>query len=127
MDLLDLITVRTEEVLTGTYYKDFPETPQDIGIEFNYDVVDDSDRSYFKVLDTLQTVQAIQTIKTHDLDDIKVNSYIVTQDGKMWQIRGAVERVINEHNKQALRWQKRTAATEYVIRLVAIENPWGIK
>ena len=45
MDFLDLLTVKDEEILTGTYYARRPITPQDQGIRFAYDIVDPNDRS----------------------------------------------------------------------------------
>jgi hypothetical protein len=127
MDFLDFLTIKDEEVLTGTYYNRRPKTIEDVGISFQYDIVDEKDETYSKLLDAIETTKALQTIKTNDLCGFKVKSYVITQTGELWQITGIVKRVVKPENKQALRVLKTTVETEYVIRLIEVENPWGLK
>ena len=127
MDYLDFLTVKDEEVLTGTSYKRRPITTEDGGLPFNYDIVNESDKSYFTMLNTLETEQVVQTIKTNDLVGFKVKGYIATQDGKFWQITGIITRLVKPELKQALRILKNTIDTEYIIRLVAVDNPMELK
>ena len=126
-DLLNFIIPQSDEVLKGIYYSKIPKTPNDSGVEFRYDIVDESDRSYAKILDNLVTEQAIQTIKTNDVCDFKIKGYIVAQDGEFWQITGIVKRLVIKESKHALRLIKETPSTEYVIRLIGVENPWGLR
>lgn len=127
MDFLDLLTIKDEEVLTGTYYNRRPKTTADVGISFSYDIVDESDRNYSKLLDNLQTEQVMQTIKTNDLCGFKTKGYVVTQDGRFWTITGIIERLVKRENKQALRVLRQTIETEYVIRLLQVDNPMELK
>lgn len=127
MDFLDLLTIKDEEVLTGTYYNRRPKTTADVGISFSYDIVDVSDRNYSKLLDNLQTEQVMQTIKTNDLCGFKTKGYVVTQDGRFWTITGIIERLVKRENKQALRVLRQTIETEYVIRLLQVDNPKELK
>ena len=127
MDFLELLAIKDEEVLTGTYYARRTKTPNDGGITFNYDIANDIDRNYARLLDALETENATQTIKTNDADGFKVKGYIATQDGSFWQITGITKRLAKPENKQALRFLKQTAETEYIIRLIEVENPWGLK
>jgi hypothetical protein len=127
MDYLDLLAVSDEEVLSGTYYKRRPKTINDTGDEFHYDIVNDHDENYSKLLDSIETTKAIQTIKTNDDCGFKVKGYVVTQTGELWQITGFVKRLVKPENKQALRLLKETIETEYVIRLMEVDNPWGLK
>lgn len=127
MDFLDFLTVKDEEVLTGTYYKRRPTTTDDGGVTFNYDVVDESDRAYSALLNTLQTEQAMQTIKTNDLCGFKIKGYVVTQDGVLWQITSILKKIVKPENKQALRILKQTIETEYIIRLLAVDNPMELQ
>lgn len=126
-DLLDLLSGQYDEVLTGTYYTFLPKTMTDSGISFQYDIVNDSDHSYSNVLDSLNTELTTCTLKTNDTCAFKVNSYIATQDGKLWQISGVVKKIINERSKQALRLLKETSETIYLIRLIEVPNPWELK
>lgn len=127
MDYLDFLTIKDEEVLTGTYYSRMPITLSDEGIRFSYDIVDENNRAYATMLNTLQTEQAVQTIKTNDLCGFKVKGYVATQDGLFWQITGIIKRLVKRENKQALRLLKQTIETEYVIRLINVDNPMGLK
>lgn len=127
MDFLDLLTIKDEEVLTGTYYNRRPKTTADVGISFSYDIVDESDRNYSKLLDNLQTEQVMQTIKTNDLCGFKTKGYVVTQDGRFWTITGIIKRLVKHENKQALRVLRQTIETEYIIRLLQVDNPMELK
>jgi hypothetical protein len=126
-DFLSFTNIKDEEVLSGTYYSKRPLTPQDAGKNFSYDIVNENDRAFSKVLDNLRTVKSLQTIKTNDMCGFKVNGYVVTQDETLWQIQGIIKRVVNPENKQALRLLKETNETEYVLRLSEVINPWGLK
>ena len=127
MDYLDFLAVSDEEVLTGTYYNRRPKTIDDSGQPFQYDIVNESDSSYAKVLDAIETVREIMTITTNDDCGFKIKGYISTQDGSFWQITGIVKKLVKQENKQALRWLKKTIDTEYIIRLLQVDNPWGLK
>lgn len=127
MDYLDFLTIKDEEVLTGTYYDRLPFSNKDNGIPFQYDIVDEKDKSYTTLLNTLQTEQSLQTIKTNDMCGFKVKGYVATQDGLLWQISGLIKRIIRPNNKQALRILKESIETEYVIRLIEVDNPMGLK
>lgn len=126
-DFLDFMAISDEEVLSGTYYPKKPKLPQDKSFSFMYDIVDESNKYYSKILGEIQTEKTTQTIKTNDDCGFKIKGYIVTQDGIMWQIDNLVKRLVKAENKQALRWLKQTVETEYVIRLIEVENPMGLK
>ena len=125
-DYLSLIKNDEEEVLEGKYYARRPVLPADVGLEFSYDIVNESDRTYAKLLDNLQTETSLLTIKTNDAKGFKVKGYIVTQDERLWQIQGIIVKRMTE-NRQALRILKETNETEYVLRLTEVANPWGLK
>lgn len=126
-DYLDFLQLKDDEVLTGTFYARRPVTVQDKGITFQYDIVDENDKSYSTILQTMTTEQSFQTIKTNDDCGFAVNSYVATQDGGFWTITGVVKRLIKHENKQALRFLKQTIDTEFVIRLLQVDNPMGLK
>ena len=126
-DILDLLNTSTDEVLTGTYYAVIPKTTSDSGVSFQYDIVNENDKSYAKLLDTITTEMTTCTIKTNDNCGFKINGYIATQDDCFWQITGVVKHLVNKNTKQALRLLKETAETDYIIRLIQIPNPRGLK
>lgn len=127
MGLTDVMTLHEEEVLTGTFYSRIPETPQDVGEKFHYDIVDESDKSYSRLLDNIKDDRAILTIKTDDKIDFNTTGYVVTQDGLFWQITGVLTKVINNTTKEALRMLKETVQTAKFIRLLNYDNPWELK
>lgn len=126
MDALDFYHIHSHEVLTGTYYNIRPKTDASHGVEFSYDIVDAPDRSYANLIETLHTDKTVSTIKTSDKVDFKVKGYVRTQDGLLWTISGFIKHPISER-KQALRILKETVDTEYVLRLIEVDNPMGLK
>ena len=126
-DFLDFLHIQDEEVLSGTYYARLPITSQDAGEPFQYDIVDDNDKTYSLLLNNIQTEQSIQTIKTSDASGFKVKGYVVTQDGALWQITGIIKKLSKPENKQALRILTETVESEYIIRLLQVDNPMGLK
>lgn len=127
MGYLKFMTDRSEEVLTGTYYKVIPQKPTDSGERFSYKIVNQSDSSYAKLLDGLEAPIKTKTISTDDERGFSIKGYIVSQDGELWQITGIVEAPANENTLQALRKHTRTIQSRYIMRLIGIENPWEIE
>ena len=128
MGLLDFLKDKSEEYLSANYYPTLPRTPNLAQPRpFNYGIVDEPDRSYSKVLNELQTTLKTMTISTDDNRGYKVDGYVATQDGSLWAITGVVERLINENTKQALRFAKKTIQTRYILRLIGVDNPMGLK
>jgi hypothetical protein len=125
--ILPFLVVKDEEVLTATYYNRIPETPQDVGDEFQYDIVNEKDKTYSTILNGLQTDRATCSIVTDDDCGFKINGYVATQEGSFWQITNIVKRLVRKENKQALRFMKETAETEYLLGLVEVDNPWELK
>lgn len=128
--LMTFLRQRHEEVLKGTYYIRRPKTTDDAGIPFGYSIIDESDRSIAKLLNTLETAKTIQTIKTDDDLPLPENTpfgYVVTQSGELWQLEGYITKIMNEDNKQALRLLVKTNQTAQIMRLSKVSNPWGLK
>ena len=126
-DFLDLLSIKTEEVLKGTYYDRRPVTPMDSGTRFAYDIVDEPRSAYGNLINNLNTTIAYQTIKTNDLCGFKVKGYCVTQEGGLWQIQEVEQHLVAKKNKQALRIIRKTIETVYVLRMIKVDNPWEIR
>lgn len=127
MGLTDTMAIQTDEVLTGTYYERKPILPRDSGLPFKYDIIDESDKSYATLLNNLQSEMMVQTIKTKDKIEFKIKSFIVTQDGILWQISGIIKKLKHENTRQALRITRETVQTTRIIRLIAVENPMDLQ
>lgn len=127
MGVTDEMKLHFEEVLIGTYYEKYPELPRDKGVKFGYDIVDESDRQYAKLLDNIKGERTVITIKTDDDIDFKTTGYIATQDGGFWQIMGVVKYIKHQNTKEALRFLKTTIQTSRIMRLIEVENPMELK
>ena len=126
-DFLSLLTNQDDEVLTGSYYPKIYNEATEGAIKFQYDIIEESDRAYATVIDTLQTVRAVQTIKTNDPCGFEIKAHIVTQDGAFWQITSIATRHKPEKGRQALRYFKQAPETVYIIRLIEVDNPWELQ
>lgn len=127
MGVTDEMKLHYEERLSATYYPSIPETPQTTGVRFLYDIINESDRQYAKLLDNIKTEATVMTIKTDDKIEFKTTGYIATQDGLFWQIQGVIKNLKHENTKEALRFLKETVQTSYIIRLIEVDNPWELK
>lgn len=123
MGYLKFMHDRSEEILSGIYYKHFPLYPNETEIQFNYAIVDDRTRTYTTILDGLHGTMKMQTIKTDDEIKFTDNEYIRTQDGELWQIQSVITTPTSENNKQALRRRVRTIQTRSTIRLIGVDDP----
>ena len=126
-DFLSLLTNQDDEVLTGTYYPKLLNTPAEGGVKFAYDIIDESDRSYATLIDTVQTDRAVQTIKTNDPCGFEIKSHIVTQDGNFWQITGMLKKLKPDKGRHILRYFKQAPETVYILRLIEVDNPWELE
>ncbi len=126
-DFLDLLSIKTEEVLKGTYYDRRPLTPMDYGIKFAYDIMDEPRSSYGNLINVLNTTISYQTIKTNDLCGFKVKGYCATQEGGLWQIQEIEEHLVSKKNKQSLRLVTKSIETVYILRMIKVDNPWELK
>lgn len=126
-DLLDILRLKDTEFLTGTYYKNMPDKPTNIGVEFTYEEIDAHNRIYAKILGELESPNSSLAIRTDDDCGFEINGYVCTQGGDLWIVSQVAKRVQNDNTKEALRLLTETVQTEYVIRLIKVDNPWGIQ
>lgn len=128
MDFLSEMCARKDtEYFSGTYYKRRPTRPEDGGKTFTYEMVDPRSREYRTIIGNLLVEGTSTAIKTRSSIEFKEKQYIVTQDGKFWQIAAVTETIQTEQSKQALRFFVETAQTEKVIRLIGKNNPWELQ
>lgn len=126
-DLLDFLRVRDHEYLTGVYFAYQPQTPNDVGISFTYEQVDPKSRAYAKIIGEIEDPLTTTAIKTDDYCGFEINGYVLTQSGELWIVSEVVKNVQTEETKEALRLFTETVQTEYLVRLVKTDNPWGLR
>ena len=121
-----MISSKDDEFMTGYYYERRPVSPEDGRAVFRYSRLDPYSRVFDTQLGQMRIDRETSSLKTKTNLDWKVKGYISTQNGKFFQI---VEVLTNEQPKgseDVLRLFKRAVETEYTIRLIKVDNPWGI-
>lgn len=98
----------------------------DVGAQqFNYEYVNPFSNTYRRLFSNIQGVAGEVAIRTDDQLKFKINGIVITQDGQSFKII-QVEKDYQSANKQAMRVLGTPISTEYVLRLVSINNPWGV-
>lgn len=120
MDFLDLVKPKAGYPLTGTYR----ETPQSSPSYFEYAIVDRPSKTYGEITNNLITTKEGLIIRTMWDCGFIIDGRITTQDGKLWTI---AQIQTDNNNNEALRILQNNPTAEYIIALIKIDNPWGLK
>ena len=124
-DILDIMNPRTRFTATARYYEE-PFNGPDVGAtRINYEYVNPYTNTYRRLFANIQAGAGEVAIRTVDQCNFKIDGIIVTQDGRAFRII-QVEIDYQAANKQAMRVLGVPVSTEYVLRLTAADNPWGI-
>lgn len=136
MDFLDVCTGKYYQYHTGVYYVTLPNpineitSPSDLfgfdeGAFFDYEYVDPTEWRYKQLLSNLtEHTMASATIKTKEPIKFNPKGYILLDNGRLCQMLSVTEDT-NSANREAAILMPVPPGTDYVIRLVEIENPWG--
>lgn len=122
MDLLDILKPQEGYVLSGTYRVKYKAPPQ----YFEYDVVDSPRWSFGEIINNLIRDESAYVIRTMAPLSWKVNGFVITQDGKAWRITEKIKHNTTK-NKDALRIVRENPSTEWVLGMVAVDNPMEIE
>ena len=127
-DVLDVLCPMPQYTAEGTFWKTKPDKPgAHGGARFNYEYVDPASRSYRRLFGNIQAFDAGETaIRTNDLFPWSAKGYFMTADESLYRITEARED-FSAAPKQAMRLQGTPLGTEWVVRGVRIDNPWGAR
>ncbi len=126
-DILDVLIPHQDEVFTGTYYEQMPNSPSVNGVPFDYNTVDPTSWHYQALFSQVIVAQSTSAaIKTKEDLKWRVGGYIATQDGRFYELIAA-QQDYAAAPRQAFRMLRDAAGTEFVLRLSEKENPWGLK
>ncbi len=120
MDYLDMIKPKAGYPLTGSY----KETPSSPSSYFEYAIVDRPSKSYGELTNNLITTKEGLIIRTMWDCGFAVDGRVITQDGKMWSI---AQIQMDNNNNEALRFLQNNPTAEYIIALMKVDNPWGLR
>lgn len=125
-DSLDIFNPRARFTATGIFYKNRPELG-DGGEEFSFEYVNPYSSVYRRLFAGIQGESGEVAISTNDPISPKNNeSYVLLQDGNLYVVE-QVEVDYREAEKQAMRVFAVPLGTTTVMRLLRIENDWGVK
>ena len=125
-DILDVMNPHTQFTAKANYYEEPVNGPEVGAKQFNYEYVNPFSNTYKRLFANIQGVAGEVAIRTQDQLKYKINGIVVTQDGQTFKIV-QVEKDYQAANKQVLRLLGTPVSTQYVMRLVAIENPWSVE
>lgn len=126
-DALDILNPRNKFTAEGKFWTERPDTADQAGQTFTFEYVDTFSKTFRRLFGNIQSFEAGEVaIRTNDTLDYSPNGYFMTQDGMLFRII-QVMKDYQASSKQALRFLGTPLGTEYVIRAVAVPNPWGAK
>lgn len=126
-DSMDLMNPKSRFTASGSYYEECFDSPDEGAQAFNYEYVDPLSRTYRRLYGNIQAFQAGEcAIRTGDQLKFKVNGIVITQDGQCFKIIQAAKDY-QAAPKQVLRLFGTPVSVQYVLRMVTVDNPWGIR
>ena len=125
-DALDLLNPHSKFTAEGKFFINRPETMGG-GESFCYEYVNPYSATYRRLFSNVQGESGEVAIRTNDAIEPVVNkSYILLSDGKLYKV-AQVEVDYQAAPKQSMRMIGVPVGTELVIRLLRVENPWGVR
>lgn len=124
-DMLDVLNPKTRFTASASYYEKPMNGPEEGAKQFNYEYVNPYSNTYRRLFSNIQTIAGEVAIRTDDQLNYRIDGIVVTQDGHMFKII-QVEKDYQAANKQVMRILGTPVSTEYVLRLINADNPWGV-
>lgn len=124
-DALDILNPRERFSAEGTYWDERPDSADQGGSKkFNYEFVSPYSKTYRVAFGAMQNFEAGETtVRTNDDVGFKNGGFVMLQNGQLYTVL-QVATDFQAASKQALRFLGVPLGTEYVIRMVSVDNPW---
>lgn len=126
-DILNILNPRQKFPLTGKYFSERPDSPDGGGEEFNYEYVEPYTKTWRTLFGNIQAGAGETAIRTDDQLQFKEGKGIVVlEDGTAYLV---VQKMTDYQSapKQAHRVLPVPVGTEHVLRLIEVEEPWGVQ
>lgn len=125
-DILDIMNPKSKFTAAASYYPE-PVNGPDVGAQqFNYEYVNPFSNTYRRLFANIQGVAGEVAVRTDDQIKFKINGIVITQDGQAFKII-QIEKDYQAAQKQVMRILGTPVSTQYVMRLVSVDNPWGVE
>ena len=120
MNILNLLKKKDEYFYKAHYRKFIDSAPE----YFTFKELNYPSERFGAIITNLMTVENSMVIATvWDLGYV-VNGYVTTQDGSLWQIQDVQKDCKNSRSSIML---KSSTQCEFIIGLLKIDNPMGLK
>lgn len=127
MGYLEFAHDRLQYPFSGQFYKFLPNGRENQNTQFNYNVVSNRERHYQRLFSNLLNKSgATVTIRSHDDLGWSVDTFCKLQDGNLYRVTEVQTDYGDEVDKLIYMDFNDSTETEYVARLIQIENPWGL-
>lgn len=128
MDWLDFANPKARFTASAKYYETTVDSPEDGGQIFFYEYVDPLSFTYRRLFGNIQSTEGEGevAIRTNDQLKFKRGSFIITQDGRRFQIIQK-QQDFSSANKQAMRFLPVPVSVQFVIRMVEVPDPWEVE
>lgn len=126
IDLLTILQGKYDKTLEGTWYQKNQPTVQDAGQPFDYEIIDPRSRAYQMMFSNIEGTAGVMTIKTNDPYEWKEKTFVVLQDERLYIIE-SIREDLGKVDKEAYRLLKDVVGVEYALRLIEVDNPYGLK
>lgn len=124
-DLLDVLNPRPRFTAAGVLFDGRPEVDGG-GEPFNYEYINPYSSTYRRLYANIQGDSGEVAIRTNDLIRPEINkSHIKLADGKLYCVL-QVDVDYQTSEKEAQRLFAVPLGTQIVMRLVPVDNPWGL-
>ncbi len=120
MDILDLLKPQDDYFYEGYYRKFKDSNPKFL----KFKEVDSPSERFASIISNLMNYERTMIIQTPWDCGYEVNGYITTKDGRLWQIRDFQKDCKNSRSAILL---NHSTKCEFIIGLIEIDNPMGIK
>lgn len=128
MDKLDIYAGRLMRTHAGKYYDKTPDTAGIVPQPFDYEVVDMASYRYKQLFGNLMdNTTCTAAIRTNDPRAYKVGGFVLDDRGRLFTVVSVTEDTASVESEQVFRYFPVAAGTDYILRLVEKENPWGLK
>lgn len=124
-DILDIMNPKPRFTSSARYYEEPVDGPNVGAHQFNYEYVNPFSNTYRRLFANIQGVAGEVAIRTDDQLKFKINGIVITQDGQAFKII-QIEKDYQAAQKQVMRILGTPLSTQYVMRLVAVDNPWDV-
>ena len=124
-DLISLFQGKYEKSFVGTYYSKLPLTQENSGTKFNYEIASQNESKAQMLIGNISAQCKSVTVKTNDLLDFKINGFVSLQDGNFYLIE-AIKENTDQLTPEKSRASSGESLIEYELKLMQIDNPWGL-